>query len=210
MAKAAWMVFQAASPTSPFVRRLFAVRRLSHAWKRVLDEVLVASGSRSPRARHVLVVAVAAAGLAMLVDVLVIVSMAVAGGLAVLCERAGNEGLDAGIAAALGARIDRDAGLGKRVDGAAADTAANERVNATVGKQARQGAVTGATGAYDLLVEHLAILDVVDLELLAAAKVHKDVAVVVRRCHPHGADLLCWPCGRRRGDGGSTRYCRPR
>ena len=63
-------------------------------------------------------------------------------------------------------------------------------------------AVTGATGAYDLLVEHLAILDVVDLELLAAAKVHKDVAVVVRRCHPHGADLLCWPCGRRRGDGG--------
>ena len=62
--------------------------------------------------------------------------------------------------------------------------------------------MAGATGAYDLLVEHLAILDVVDLELLAAAKVHKDVAVVVRRCHPHGADLLCWPCGRRRGDGG--------
>lgn len=74
----------------------------------------------------------------MLVDVLVIMSMAVAGGLAVLCERAGNEGLDAGIAAALGARIDRDAGLGKRVDSAAADTAANERVNATVGKQARK------------------------------------------------------------------------
>lgn len=147
------------------------------------------------------VVTVAAAGLAMLVDVLVIMSMAVAGGFAVLCERAGNEGLDAGIAAALGARIDRDAGLGKRVDSAAADTAANERVNATVGKQARQGAVAGATGAYDLLVEHLAILDVVDLELLAAAKVHKDVAVVVRCCHPHGADLLCWPCGRRRGDG---------
>ena len=70
----------------------------------------------------VVVMAVAAAGLAMLVDVLVIMSMAVAGGLAGLCERAGNEGLDAGIAAALGARIDRDAGLGKRVDSAAADT----------------------------------------------------------------------------------------
>ena len=138
----------------------------------------------------------------MLAGVLVVVTMAVAGGLAGLSERAGNEGLDAGIAAALGARIDRDASLGERVDGAAADTAADERVNATVGKQTRQGAVTGAAGAYDLLVEHLAILDVVDLELLAAAKVHKDVAVVVRRCHPHGADLLCWPCGRRRGDGG--------
>ena len=86
----------------------------------------------------VVVMAVTAAGLAMLMGVLVVMSMAVAGGLAVLCERAGNEGLDAGIAAALGARIDRDAGLGKRVDSAAADTAANERVNATVGKQARR------------------------------------------------------------------------
>ena len=57
----------------------------------------------------VLVMAVATAGSAMLVDVLMIMSMAVAGGLAVLCERAGNESLDAGIAAALGARIDRDA-----------------------------------------------------------------------------------------------------
>ena len=92
--------------------------------------------------------------------------------------------------------------MGKRVDSAAADTAANERVNATVGKQARQGAVAGAAGAYDLLVEHLAVLNVVDFELLAAAKVHKDVAVVVRGCHPHGVDLLCWPCGRCRGDGG--------
>ena len=150
----------------------------------------------------VLVMAVAAAGLAVLVGVLVVVAMAVAGGLAGLCEPAGNEGLDAGVAAALGARIDRDAGLGERVDGTAADAAADERVNATVGEQARQGAVAGATGAHDLLVEHLAILDVVDLELSAAAKVHKDAAVVVRRCHPHGADLLCWPFGRRRGDGG--------
>ena len=58
--------------------------------------------------------------------------------------------------------------------------------------------MTSAAGAYDLLVEHLAILDVIDFELLTAAKVHKDVAVVVRRCHPHGADLLCWPYGRRR------------
>ena len=150
----------------------------------------------------VLVMAVAAAELAMFMGVAVVMAVAAARGLAVLCERAGNEGLDAGVAAALGAGIDRDAGLGERVDGAAADTAADERVNATVGKQTRQGAVTGAAGAYDLLVEHLAVLDVVDLELLAAAKVHKDVAVVVCRCHSHGVDLLCWPCGRRRGDGG--------
>ena len=108
----------------------------------------------------------------MLVGVLVVVTMAVAGGLAGLRERAGNEGLDAGIAAALGARIDRDAGLGERVDSAAADAAADERVDATVGEQARQGAVTGAAGAYDLLVEHLAVLNVVDLELLTAPKVH--------------------------------------
>ena len=77
----------------------------------------------------VVVMAVAAAGLAMLMGVLVVMTMAVAGGLAGLSERACNEGLDAGVAAALGARIDRDAGLGERVDGAAADTAADERVN---------------------------------------------------------------------------------
>ena len=71
----------------------------------------------------VLVMAVATTGFAVLMGVLVVMAMAVAGGLVVLCERAGNEGLDAGIAAALGARIDRDAGLGKRVDSAAADTA---------------------------------------------------------------------------------------
>ena len=62
--------------------------------------------------------------------------------------------------------------------------------------------MAGAAGAHDLLVEYLVILNVVDLELLAATKVHKDVAVVIRGCHPHGVDLLCWPCGRRRGDGG--------
>ena len=62
--------------------------------------------------------------------------------------------------------------------------------------------MAGAAGAHDLLVEYLAILDVVDLKLLAAAKVHKDVAVIVRGCHPHGVDLPCWPCGRRCGDGG--------
>ena len=92
--------------------------------------------------------------------------------------------------------------MGKRVDSATADAAADERVHAAVGKQARKGTVAGAAGAHDLLVEYLAILNVVDLELLAAAKVHKDVAVVVRGCHPHGVDLLCWPCGRCCGDGG--------
>ena len=106
----------------------------------------------------------------MLVDVLVVVAMAVAGGLAGLSERAGNEGLDAGIAATLGARIDRDSGLGERIDCAAADTAADEHVDATVGEQTRQRTVTSAAGAYDLLVEYLAILNVVDLELLTAAK----------------------------------------
>ena len=102
----------------------------------------------------------------------------------------------------MGTCVYRDAGLGKRVDSATADAAADERVHAAVGEQARKGTVAGAAGAHDLLVEYLAVLNVVDLELLAAAKVHKDVAVVVRGCHPHGADLLCWPCGRRCGDGG--------
>ena len=131
-----------------------------------------------------------------------VVAVTAARGLAVLCERAGDKGLDASVAAALGTRVYRDAGLGKRVDSATADAAADERVHAAVGEQARKGTVAGAAGAHDLLAEHLAVLNVVDLELLAAAKVHKDVAVVIRGCHSHGADLLCWPYGRRCGDGG--------
>lgn len=130
----------------------------------------------------VLVMAVAAAGLAMFVGV--VMAVAAARGLAVLCERSGDKGLDTSVAAALSSCVHRDAGLGKRVDGATADAAADERVHATVGEQARKGTVAGAVGAHDLLVEYLAILNVVDLELLAAAKVHKDVAVVVRGCRP--------------------------
>ena len=114
----------------------------------------------------VLVIAVTVAGLAMLV------TMAAARGLAVLCERAGDERLDASVATALSAGVDGDAGLGERVDGAAANAAADERVHAAVGKQACKGAVAGTAGAHDLLVEHLAILTVVDLELLATSKVH--------------------------------------
>lgn len=50
----------------------------------------------------VLVVAVAAAGIAMLVGVLVVVAVATARGLAVLCERAGDKGLDASVGSCLG------------------------------------------------------------------------------------------------------------
>ena len=85
----------------------------------------------------VLVMVVAAAGLAVFVGVVVVMAVAAARGLAVLCERAGDKGLDASVAAALGACVYRDAGLSKRVDSATADAAADERVNATVGKQAR-------------------------------------------------------------------------
>ena len=109
----------------------------------------------------------------MFVGVVVVMAVAAARGLAVLCKRAGDKGLDASVTAALGTCVYRDAGLGKRVDSATADAAADERVHAAVGEQARKGTVAGAAGAYDLLVEHLAVLDVIDLELLAAAKVQK-------------------------------------
>ena len=77
----------------------------------------------------------------MFVGVIVVMAVAAARGLAVLRERAGDKGLDASVAAALGTCVYRDAGLGERVDGATADAAADERVHAAVGEQARQGAV---------------------------------------------------------------------
>ena len=68
----------------------------------------------------------------------VVMAVAAARGLAVLCERSGDKGLDTSVAAALSSCVHRDAGLGKRVDGATADAAADERVHATVGEQARK------------------------------------------------------------------------
>lgn len=61
----------------------------------------------------VVVVAVAAAGPAMIMGVLVVMAVAAARGLAALCERAGDKGLDASVAAALGTCVYRDAGLGQ-------------------------------------------------------------------------------------------------
>ena len=92
----------------------------------------------------VLVMTVAVAGLAMFVGVVVVV--AAARGLAVLCERAGDKGLDAGVAAALGARIDRDAGLGERVDGASADTAADEQIHLVLCQQYCQSRMSALPG----------------------------------------------------------------
>lgn len=77
----------------------------------------------------------------MFVGVVVVMAVATARGLAALCERAGDKGLDASVAAALGTCVYRDAGLGKRVDSATADAAADERVHAAVGEQARKGTV---------------------------------------------------------------------
>lgn len=92
MAKAAWMVFQAALAVCSLV-----VARAGSAFStRCLPLVAAAA-----LAAFVLVVTVATAGLAMLMDVLVVVAVAAARGLAVLYKRAGDERLDARIAAAL-------------------------------------------------------------------------------------------------------------
>ncbi len=74
-----------------------------------------------------LVMAVAAAGRTMFVGMFVVMAVAAARGLAVLCERAGDKGLDASVAAALGTCVYRAAGLGKRVASATAAAAADAR-----------------------------------------------------------------------------------
>ena len=139
-----------------------------------------------------LAVAVAAAAAA-LVAVLVALAMAVARSARGLLELTSEEGGDDGVAVALGARVDVDAGLRERVDGAAADAAADEHVDAAGSEHAGKGAMTRAIGAHDLGGNDLAVLDVVDLELLGATEVLEDVAVVVRDRDSHSALLLCRP-----------------
>lgn len=92
MAKAAWLDIPGG------LRRLFAGCRTRGSAFSTRCLPLVAAAAL---AAFVLVVTVATAGLAMLMDVLVVVAVAAARGLAVLYKRAGDERLDARIAAAL-------------------------------------------------------------------------------------------------------------
>ena len=68
---------------------------------------------------------------------------------------------------------------------AASDAAADQRVDLLLVQQTGERAVADAVGADDLRGDDLAVLYGVNLELLRAAKVLKDLSVFIGHCDFH-------------------------
>lgn len=88
-----------------------------------------------------------------------------------------------GVAGAAG--VELDARLGQGHLGAGSDAAADEAVHAVLGQEARQSAVAATVGGADLGGDHLAVLHLIDLELLRVAEVAEHHSIFVSNCDFH-------------------------
>ena len=92
--------------------------------------------------------------------------------------------------------VELDSRLGQRVLRTHADAAADQCIRLGGFQESGQCAVTTAIGWYDLLGNDLAILHVVELELLGVAEMLEDLSVFVSYCDSHIScsflnDTLC-------------------
>ena len=78
-----------------------------------------------------------------------------------------------------------DACLGKSHLGTAANASADENINAEIGKQACQCAVTASVGVNDFCLYNNAILDIIHLELFGMTEMLEDFSVFVSYCNFH-------------------------
>ena len=127
-----------------------------------------------------------AAGVAVVMAALMALAVVmVAVGVAAVAERARQQGLHRRVRAALHACVELYARLGQGHARAAAQAAADEGVHAVGAQEAGQGPVAKAARGQDGAVDDLAVLDVVELELLGVAKVLEHAAVFVSDCYFH-------------------------
>ena len=78
-----------------------------------------------------------------------------------------------------------DASLGQGIAGAAADTAANQGLHPVGSQESRQGPVAAAVGVHYLSGHYLAVLHLIDLELLRVPKMLKYLSIVISYCDLH-------------------------
>ena len=123
------------------------------------------------------VVAVAAA-----VVVALVVVMVAAADVGALGQDAGDQLHDGHVSAAVDAGVQVDAGRCQGVDGAAADAAADQGVHLKGAQEGGQGAVAAAVGVHHHGPGDLAVLHIVELELLGVAEVLENAAVFVEGC----------------------------
>ena len=129
------------------------------------------------------------AGAAVLIFAAVVLAMAVIVVVAVHVRIIGKlsrqEGLYRRVGLAADAAIELNARLSQRHLGTAADAAAQEHLHLGVGQKSGQRAVSLAIGVHHLGGNHLAVLDVVELELLCMAKMLENHAVFIGDCNSH-------------------------
>ena len=94
--------------------------------------------------------------------------------------------LSRGIRAAGHAAVEPDARLCQSHLGTAADAAADQGIHIQGVQNPGQRAVAAAVGVHHFRRHHLAVLDVIDLELLGVAKVLENFAVFISNCYTHG------------------------
>ncbi len=109
----------------------------------------------------------------------------IAYGLRVVLERAGSKGAGRSVCRACDAAIERDAGLSERHLGTHADAAADQRIHLCGLQETGQGTVSAAVGIHNLFPDNGSVLHIIELELLGASEVLKDVSVFIGCCNSH-------------------------
>ena len=114
-------------------------------------------------------------------------------GIRIIGKCAFQEGFYLSVCVSHSSRIKLDAGLGKCISCAAADTAADQRVHVQRAQNTCQCAVAAAVGIYHLGRYDLPVFRVVDLELPRVAKVLKNFSVFVSDRNSHDV-FSFWFC----------------
>ena len=126
-----------------------------------------------------------AAAMITAVALVVVLSVVAAHHMGVIGQRSGSQRLCRLVRVAGYTAIQLDACCCQRRLGAAADTAADQRVHVQRAQNACQCAVAAAVGIYHLGRYDLPVFRVVDLELLRVAKVLKNFSVFVSDRNSH-------------------------
>ena len=113
------------------------------------------------------------------------VIMTVASCIRIISEPALCECLRGLVRRSLDATIELYPGLSKGYLGAHPYSAADKDIGLDRIKEACKCAVAASVGVYNLLVDDLPVLDVVDLELLGVSEMLEDLPVVICDCYSH-------------------------
>ena len=127
----------------------------------------------------------AAAAVTAAFAVVVVLPVVMAGGVGIILQNAGEQGLHRLVSIAGHSRIPPDACGGQRGLGAAPDAAADQNIRANGVEDAGQSAMAAALGVHHLGSDDGSVGDLIDLKLFRVAKMLENLAVFVCDCNFH-------------------------